>query len=210
MTKVISFYSDVNENKYYTKCAERLTEMCQNLSIDLYLEQKESLGSYRTNCLSKPQFIKDKLNEFKQPLVWVDVDTIFKKYPEAFDQIPDHVDVAFSSSIPEIRGMKASPLYFQYNDNSLFFIDEWISRSNEVLNTMDTHFDHEVLFGVVASCQEKVQYGIFPPTYCVWPQNTDEHTVIEMGLSDVPDKVEVLRKMGINEDLIKMQSVGIL
>ena len=69
MTKVISFYSDVNEEKYYSKCAERLKEDCSRLSIDLYLEEKKSLGSYRNNCLSKPQFIKDKLEQFKEPLL---------------------------------------------------------------------------------------------------------------------------------------------
>lgn len=210
MAKVISFYSDVNEDKYYTKCAERLTKTCQDLSIDLYLEHKESLGSYRNNCLSKPQFIKEKLEQFKQPIVWTDVDTVFRKYPDAFDQVPENVDVAFSSSMPNIRGMKASPLYFRYSQNAFLFLDEWITKSDEILNSMDTNFDHEVLFGVVASLQSTVHYGVFPPTYCVWPQHTDGNTVIEMGLSDVPDKIDVLRKMGINEDLIKMQSVGIL
>ena len=109
-----------------------------------------------------------------------------------------------------IRGMKASPLYFKYSENSFFFLDEWINRSVQVLNEMDTNFDHEVLFGVFDSCQNITSYGVFPPTYCVWPQQVDENTVIEMGLSDVPDKIEVLKKMGIDGDLLKMQTVGIL
>jgi len=210
MTKVISFYSDVNEDKYYSKCADRFTKLCEDLSIDFYLEHKETLGSYRNNCLSKPAFIKEKLEQFKQPIVWVDVDTIFKKHPDAFYQVPENVDVAFSSSMPNVRGMKASPLYFNYNEKAMFFLDEWINRSEQILHGMETNFDHEVLFGVVDTCQQMVSYGVFPPTYCVWPQNTDEHTVIEMGLSDVPDKIDVLRKMGIREELIKMQSVGIV
>jgi hypothetical protein len=210
MTKVISFYSDVNEEKYYSKCAERLKEDCSRLSIDLYLEEKKSLGSYRNNCLSKPQFIKDKLEQFKEPLVWVDVDTVFRRYPDSFDQVPENVDVAFSSSMGNLRGMKASPLYFSYNERSMFFIDEWINRSARVLSEMDTNFDHEVLFGIFDTCKQMVSYGVFPPTYCVWPQQVNEHTVIEKGLSDVPDKIEVLKKMGIDGDLLKMQTVGIL
>ena len=210
MTKVISFYSDVNEDKYYSKCAERLRDMSSEFSIDLHLEHKESLGSYRNNCLSKPKFIREKLEEFKQPLVWTDVDTVFRKYPEAFDLVTDNVDVAFSSSFPDIRGMKASPLYFNYNEKAMFFLDEWINRSEQVLSEMDVNFDHEVLFGVVASCSEAVTYGVFPPTYCVWPQQVDENTVIEMGMSDVPDKIEVLKKMGIDGDLLAIQTVGIL
>tara|TARA_R110000851_G_scaffold29440_1_gene81028 strand:+ start:573 stop:1205 length:633 start_codon:yes stop_codon:yes gene_type:complete len=210
MTKVISFYSDVNEDKYYTKCADRLREMSSRFSIDLHLEEKQSLGSYRNNCLSKPKFIKDKLEELKQPLVWTDVDTVFRQYPQAFDMVPEHVDVAFSSSSPDLRGMKASPLYFNYTDGALFFLDEWINRSEQVLLEMDVNFDHEVLFGIFGSCQEMVKYGVFPPTYCVWPQDVNEHTVIEMGMSDVPDKIEVLKKMGIDGNLLAIQTVGIL
>ena len=138
------------------------------------------------------------------------MDTVFRKYPEAFDLVTDNVDVAFSSSVPDIRGMKASPLYFNYNEKSMFFLDEWINRSEQVLSEMDVNFDHEVLFEVVASCSEVVTYGVFPPTYCVWPQQVDENTVIEMGMSDVPDKIEVLKKMGIDGDLLAIQTVGIL
>jgi|TARA_X000001388_G_scaffold72541_1_gene63322 hypothetical protein len=210
MTKVISFYSDVNEDKYYSKCAKRLEKMSGDFSIDLHLEEKESLGSYRNNCLSKPKFIRDKLEEFKQPIVWTDVDTVFRKYPDAFDMVPDDVDVAFSSSAPNLNGMKASPLYFNYTEKAFFFLDEWINRSEQVLLEMDVNFDHEVLFGVFASCGEVVKYGVFPPTYCVWPQDVNEHTVIEMGMSDVPDKIEVLKKMGIDGNLLAIQTVGIL
>tara|TARA_Y100000385_G_C13087580_1_gene637157 strand:- start:864 stop:1496 length:633 start_codon:yes stop_codon:yes gene_type:complete len=210
MTKVISFYSDVNEDKYYTKCADRLREMSSRFSIDLYLEEKVSLGSYRNNCLSKPKFIKDKLEQFKQPIVWTDVDTVFRKYPQSFDEVPEDVDVAFSSSAPNIAGMKASPLYFNYSSNAMVFLDEWINRSEQVLLEMDVNFDHEVLFGVVGSLMSSMKFGVFPPTYCVWPQDVNEHTVIEMGMSDVPDKIEVLKQMGISGDLLAIQTVGIL
>jgi len=210
MTKVISFYSDVNKDKYYTKCADRLREMSSRFSIDLYLEEKVSLGSYRNNCLSKPKFIKDKLEQFKQPIVWTDVDTVFRKYPQSFDEVPEDVDVAFSSSAPNIAGMKASPLYFNYSSNAMVFLDEWINRSEKVLLEMDVNFDHEVLFGVVGSLMSSMKFGVFPPTYCVWPQDVNEHTVIEMGMSDVPDKIEVLKQMGISGDLLAIQTVGIL
>jgi hypothetical protein len=210
MTKVISFYADVNEDKYYTKCANRLREMSTRFSIDLHLEEKDSLGSYRNNCLSKPKFIKDKLEELKQPVVWTDVDSVFRQYPQAFDVVPDEIDVAFSSSTPNINGMKASPLYFNYTEQAMFFLDEWINRSEQVLVEMDVNFDHEVLFGVFGSRSEVAKYGMFPSTYCMWPQDVNEHTVIEMGMSDVPDKIEVLKRMGIDGHLLAIQTVGIL
>ena len=92
----------------------------------------------------------------------------------------------------------------------MVFLDEWINRSEQVLLEMDVNFDHEVLFGVVGSLMSSMKFGVFPPTYCVWPQDVNEHTVIEMGMSDVPDKIEVLKQMGISGDLLAIQTVGIL
>ena len=45
--------------------------------------------------------------------------------------------------------------------------------------------------------------------YCTWPGDSNEHTVIEMGLSDVESKKESLRKMGFDESKIEWKSVGL-
>jgi len=209
--KVISFYTVGDDNDYYEKCAERLRKNCSDLKIDLDLVEKKSLGSYRVNCLSKPQFILDKLQEHNQPVTWIDVDTIFRQYPvDFYNENLKNVDIAFSSSIPSLAGMKASPLYFANNEISKSFLGEWIHIASEVLKQMDVNFDHEILFGMFERHKEDCMYGVFPPTYCVWPGHSNEHTVIEMGLSDVPDKVEVLKKMGIDGDLLNAQTTGIL
>ena len=161
--------------------------------------------------MSKPVFIKEKLEQYNCPVIWIDVDTVFRRYPEAFYKITEEqVDVAFSSSVPNIAGMKASPLYFSTSESSRFFLDEWINRCDIVLNEMKINFDHEVLFGVVQSCIENTRFGILPPEYCVWPHEVNENTVIEMGLSDAKDKIELLKEMGIAGELLKIQTVGIL
>lgn len=209
--KVISFYTVGNETDYYQKCADRLRSNCKELNIDLDLVERQSLGSYRENCLSKPKFIREKLEEHKQPVTWIDVDTIFRKYPEDFySESLKEIDIAFSSSIPTLAGMKASPLYFSYNEIVKTFLDEWINISAQVLEQMNVNFDHEILFGMLDRHKENCIYGVFPPTYCVWPGHSNEHTIIEMGLSDVPDKIEVLKEMGITGDLLQAQTVGII
>lgn len=211
IVKLISFYTEGDEKNYYVKCADRLRENCKQYNLDLDLVKKENLGSYRDNCLSKPKFILDKLNEHQSPLVWVDVDTIFRNYPEHFysEQLLN-VDIGFSSSHPHLGGMKASPLYFNTNELSKVFLEDWISVCNQTLENMDVNFDHESLFSIVDKYKETVRYGVFPETYCQWPQDVNEHTVIEMGMSDVADKVEVLKKMGIDGNLLAIQTVGIL
>jgi hypothetical protein len=209
--KVISFYTEGDEKNYYKQCADRLIRDCDKYQIDLDLVKKESLGSYRENCLSKPKFILDKLNEYKTPLVWIDVDTVFRNKPDHFyAEALINIDLAFSSSNPNLTGMKASPLYFNYNELSKLFLEDWIQVCTDVLENMDINFDHESLFGMVAKHSDTMQYGVFPPEYCVWPGQSNEDTVIEMGLSDISDKIEVLKKMGIEGDLLAIQTIGIL
>lgn len=211
IVKLISFYTEGDEKNYYVQCAKRLQENCKSYNLDLELIKKKSLGSYRENCLSKPKFILDKLNEFKCPVLWIDVDTIFRNYPEHFYSVQlENVDIGFSSSHQNLMGMKASPLYFNYNELSKVFLEDWISVCNQTLENMDVNFDHESLFSIVDKYKETMKYGVFPGTYCQWPQDVNEHTVIEMGMSDVADKVEVLKKMGIDGNLLAIQTLGIL
>ena len=62
-TLLISFYSDIEEKTYYSDNAERLIGECDALGMPYDIQEKETLGTYQLNCLSKPQYILDKLNE---------------------------------------------------------------------------------------------------------------------------------------------------
>jgi hypothetical protein len=44
--------------------------------------------------------------------------------------------------------------------------------------------------------------------YCEWPGKQSNSTVFMMGLSDMPSKKEVLKKMGYTDQLIEWQSPG--
>ena len=209
--KIITFYCDVDGRNYYTQCAKNLEKMCEEFDIDIEMTEKESRGNYRDNCLSKPSFILEKLSQFKEPVCWVDVDTVFKKRPDAFYHCPlDEVDVVFASANAKFGGIKASPIVFNYNETSVYFLKTWIRECARVRAVEDKYFDHETLFKVISDTRDSVKFGLFDGTYCVWPGFTDENTVIEMGLSDVDSKIKGLRIMGFEEELIKWQTTGIL
>lgn len=209
--KIITFYCDVDGKDYYSRCSKNLEQMCSTFDIEVDMVEKESLGSYRDNCLSKPKFILEKLSEYREPVCWIDVDTVFKKRPDAFFNCPlDRVDVVFASANQRFAGIKASPIVFNYNEKSVYFLKSWINESAKVSALEDRYFDHETLFKVIHEKSDTIEYGLFDGIYCVWPGYTDEQTVIEMGLSDVDSKIDGLRKMGVDEELIKWQTTGIL
>ncbi|MGB7977964.1 MAG: putative nucleotide-diphospho-sugar transferase [Chlamydiales bacterium] len=77
--KLISFYT---KNTIYEKEIEDLAASCQTLGIDHYIEAREDLGSWETNCSQKPLFIYECLQRFNEPLLWVDADGIAFQKPQ--------------------------------------------------------------------------------------------------------------------------------
>ena len=97
-TLLISFYSDIEEKTYYSDHASRLKNECKLFNIPCDIRQKESLGSYQLNCLSKPKFILDVMEELNQPVLWMDIDSKIHKSLEIYDQFDESVDVVVSTS----------------------------------------------------------------------------------------------------------------
>jgi len=207
-TMLISFYSDIEDKTYYSDNANRLRKECQDLDIQCSIQHKESLGSYQLNCLSKPQFILDMLDEFKQPLLWMDVDSRLHKTPDIFDQFDESVDMVLATANGMLSGMKASPLYFNNTDKAKEFINAWIASTKDILENNVGVFDHEPLFGLIPTFIKKMNIGYVGSEYCIWPGHTNENTYITMGLADAESKKESLRSLGMAEDLIEWQTPG--
>ena len=70
---------------------------------------------------------------------------------------------------------------------------------------------HEVLFpllGAFSTKESPIKIGYLPVEYCVWPGESNEDSILTMGLADNEDKKDALRKMGMNEDHIEWQATG--
>ena len=182
-TEIISFYSDVDGTSYYSDCAKTLASQLTEFNIPHDIREKESLGSYQKNCLSKPQFIYSMLAEKKKPLLWLDVDSTLLKEPVVFDEFEDTTDIAYScSSMDQATvSLKASPLYFNYNNNVKSFLENWINLSDR-LAAEGKWFDHEALIGMMQTYSQLENYSFkyVGPDYCVWPGSENESSVIVM------------------------------
>jgi hypothetical protein len=207
-TLLISFYSDIEEKTYYSDNATRLREECKTLDIQCSIQHKESMGSYQLNCLSKPQFILDMLDEFKQPLLWMDVDSRLHKSLDMFDTFDESIDMVVATANGKLSGMKASPLYFGNTDKAREFINAWIKTTKDIIEGAIGVFDHEPLFSLIPMFINKMDIKFVGPEYCTWPLHTNENTIITMGLADSETKKESLRSLGMSEELIEWQSPG--
>lgn len=208
-TEVISFYSDIDGKTYYSDHAKRLHEQLLRLSIPHDIRQKDSLGSYQKNCLSKPQFIYQMLIQKQKPIIWLDIDSDVRKSLNVFDQFRGNADLAVACSINKLHAAKASPIYLDFNSKVLEFLQHWTFMARQMANN-GQWFDHEALIGILHSFYQKDGFKMkfVGPEYCVWPGQENENSVIVMGLADVDSKKEALKNLGMSEDLIAWQSPG--
>ena len=149
-TELISFYSDIDDNTYYSDHAKRLKVQCDSLNIPTDFRHLDSLNDYRLNCLRKPKFILSVLEEKKKPIVWMDIDTEIHKELVVFDTIvegPGDIGFAYTAMNREQLNPlapKASPIFLKYNEIVLEFMNMWIDECQKSIDR------NETFFGVVA------------------------------------------------------------
>lgn len=207
--KVISYYCDVDESKYYEKSYHRLKTKLDEYGYDYHIEHLDSLGSYKENCRRKIDFIIEKMNQFDDNLLWLDIDTILLKRMDQLENLVEGPDLVFAGSSKDLISMKASPILFINNENSRKFLQGWKSLIDTTRENGDECFDHEVMFKSIFDAKDHCTFAAVGYEYCTWPGHENEDTVILMGLSDVDSKKESLRKMGFQEGAIDWQTVGL-
>jgi hypothetical protein len=202
-TEIISFFSDIDGTSYYSDHAFRLREECFKHNVPYDFRHMESTGDYRLNCLRKPQFILSLLEEKKKPLVWMDIDSIIHKELLAFDHLSENnADIGFAYPITKpdqinMSSPKASPIFCNYNEKVIKFLQTWIANCEESLKNGEHFFDHEILLMRVLPKVKEIKIGILPINYCVWPNKCPKgiDPYITMGIADGKSKEKNLREL---------------
>ncbi len=216
-TEVVSFYCDVDNRTYYSDHSRRLRINCNENNIPHDIRELPSRGEYRLNCLAKPKFILDVLEEKKKPFIWLDVDSKIHAELSVFDDLDDKCDMAFAYEgfPPNVNPVqpKASPIYVTYKPIVIEFLNFWISKCEENIKTSDRKvFDHEILmFEVLPHYIQKLRMGMLNKSYALWPTHKVPENLkpmITMGIADGESKEKSLREMGAPEHIVQFNLVG--
>jgi len=122
-TLFVSYFSDIPPSTFYSDSAKKLKETIESIGGRIHIEQLPNLGSYAMNCLRKPKFILDCLNKFKEPVIWIDADSLVHSLPTEMDNLD--ADVA---CVEKQNGCPESALiYFNNTDSSRLFLNSWLS-----------------------------------------------------------------------------------
>ena len=191
-TRIISFYSDFEQNKYYETRANLLKQKCIHFNILHDIVNLESRGSYMLNCLMKPKFIKNMMEKYKEPLIWIDCDTELRQPFSIFDNVEE--DIGFATHTGTVEGIKASPIYFNYNKNFNFIIDAWIEQCENGLLNNNYELDHDALkHSVIPKIHDKIKIFLIKENY----NDYCNGRYINNGNSVVNGKREVHKMMAI-------------
>lgn len=158
--KIISYYT---KNTGYEKEVLYLIASLEKLKnegyhIEYFVYGVDNLGNWAINTRYKAKFIKEKLEEFKCPLVFIDADAEVKQYPKLFDTLDCDIAVHYRESHKTIL---SGTIYIDYNEKTIKLLDEWIR-----LNKINSVLEQKNLEKAINICK---QYGLnwvdLDPTY---------------------------------------------
>jgi hypothetical protein len=132
---VVSFYTT---DWKYPEYAQNLVDDCKRLGLEYVIESKDSTNTYVGNCNLKPFFIRDKLQELKRPVLWMDVDGSILRVPPGLAQNLDADIVAYQNQRFLDRNYVCT-LLFNYTPAVLNFVDMWCQYSKNFID--DGAFD---------------------------------------------------------------------
>ena len=182
MTTVISFYTNDWE---YPAHAKRMHADCLQLGLTPYIIEKQTTTDYIKNTAIKPFFIKECLDKFKSPVLWVDVDGLLLQAPD-FSQITEDF-AATEYANPDIdRDWAVSIMWFNYTPAAIALVDKWCEHA--VSGTDEAAFDI-----AWKQLRDSVSAATLPAEYCFnkWRDSLEipPGTVFCNQLSKSPDKM---------------------
>lgn len=180
---LISFYT--NDWKY-AQYGETMKKACAQLKIKNSIVEKPSKNNYHVNCALKPKFILEKLNEYKAPVLWTDVDNQIKRKPV----ITTNKNVAvpkMPKSMYPVADKKRKiwfpihVLWFTYSDQSIAVLEEWnrICEKNKEFIGKGKH-EHGLFMDVISEKNWFNEFGDLGKDY--W-HRSNKNPVIQWGFS---------------------------
>jgi len=93
-------------------------------------------GSWEKNTQLKPNVIKQVMEKYRMPVVWIDADAVINKSLEFFSTVSTDLSFYTLNWPNGFNEMMVGTLYFDYNDKVIKFLNEWI-RVNVSNNNPD-------------------------------------------------------------------------
>jgi len=177
---------------YYTECAKNLKKKFDEFGLRYDIrELPERENHYMLNCLKKPGFILDMLNELDEPLIWIDVDSIMQRPPALMDDCT--TDCGFVIREHVTNTPYCGLLYFDNTPATKKFLEDWKQRCEEhIEDTKRGDYiggDHHLLILALKENKHNITLSGFPHTVAELYYRYPDADVI-FGLSGWEEKLK--------------------
>jgi len=109
----------------YEAEVQKLRESMEKLKLPHQIRVIYSMGTWQKNCLYKPIFIKEMLQKYSKPVLYVDADAVFHKSPELFNTLSADFAVHYFRNAQLASGT----LFFNNSVAAFNLLDAWIERN---------------------------------------------------------------------------------
>lgn len=164
---VISFYT---KDTLYQLEVQNLIASCEQFGIACQIEPISSFGSWEVNCAYKPFFIHRKLQELKQPVLWVDADGVFKRSPEELPLFAHDFAVRINEDVPMEHPSRvvSSTVYANYTPRTDALLRLWAQQCHREINRagrQEEFWDQMALRDALYSPENAASFVSLPLTY---------------------------------------------
>lgn len=175
---VVSFYTP---DWKYPEYAQSLADDCKRLGLDFAIESKPSTNTYVGNCNLKPYFIRDKLQQLKKPILWMDVDgSIITRPDRLLTTSINSFDMAGNRSLRNVDRIHVGSIWFNYTNTTMEFVDAWCDA------IAARGIDDAVFNGLWQQFLDKIKFYELPPEYFV---------ILDNPQSPVPDTSCIIHRL---------------
>lgn len=147
----------------YEEEARTLKESLDKLRLFYVIRTIESMGSWQRNLFYKPVFIKEVMAKFDLPVLYVDADAVFHKFPELIYSL-EHADAAvhyFNNT--QLAG---GTLFFHKTPGAIELLDAWIERNKSNPQELDQQNLQNILEDGNWRGQRRINVLRLPAEYC--------------------------------------------
>ncbi len=133
---VVSYYT---KDTLYQLEAHNLIASCEKWDIPHHVEAIDSFGSWELNCCYKPFFLISKLEEFKRPLLWIDIDAVFLKKPVFLPEFEGDMAVRLHPSLPNHHPSKviSNSIFINATPPAQTLLKMWAAQCYRELSNPD-------------------------------------------------------------------------
>lgn len=157
---IVSYYT---KGTGYETEARRLRASLKALGPGLELfdiRGIENLGNWMKNTHRKASIIKEAMDHYQLPILFIDADAVVHKYPDIFDIIQEDIAVHYYMD----RQLASGTVFFNNTTAAKELINAWIERNN----SQPQNLEQDNLQNVVESfeTQKKITIYRLPAEYC--------------------------------------------